>query len=66
VLTVVLEVVDGRRPAAPLGGVAAASVLRYAGAARMGRRAQRVSKLTDQVTKLCRAVVTARTWMLAR
>jgi hypothetical protein len=53
-LRLVLEVIDGRRPAAQLDGVVVASVLRYVRAARPARRPVRVSRLLS--LRVCRPV----------
>jgi hypothetical protein len=52
VLRLVLEVIDGRRPARQLEGVVAPSVLRYARAARLAGRPVRVSRLRS--LRMCR------------
>jgi len=51
VLRLVLEVIDGRRPARQLDGVVAPSVLRYARAAHVAGRPARVSRL--QSLRVC-------------
>lgn len=52
ILRLVLEVIDGRRPARQLDGVVAPSVLRYARAAHVAQRPTRVSRL--QSLRVCR------------
>jgi len=56
-LGLVLEVIDGRRPAAQLDGVVAPSVLRYARAARLAGPPVRVSRLRS--LRMCRPTAEA-------